>query len=33
LKDTRTKAMDRKLRDVAVLEITEEKEAVLLIEI
>ena len=33
LKDTRTKAMDRKLRDVAVLEITEDKEAVLLIEV
>ncbi|WP_432745267.1 DNA recombination protein RmuC [Methylobacter sp. G7] len=32
LKDTRTKAMQRKLRDVAVLEITEDKEAVLLLE-
>jgi DNA recombination protein RmuC len=32
LKDTRTKAMERKLRDVAVLEITEDKEAVLLLE-
>jgi DNA recombination protein RmuC len=32
LKDTRTKAMERKLRDVAILEITEDKEAVLLLE-
>ena len=32
LKDTRTKAMERKLRDVAVLEITEDKDAVLLLE-
>ncbi len=32
LKDTRTKAMERKLRDVAVLEITEDKEAILLLE-
>lgn len=32
LKDTRTKAMERKLRDVAVLEIMEDKEAVLLLE-
>jgi DNA recombination protein RmuC len=33
LKDTRTKAMERKLRDVAVLEITEDKEPVLLLDI
>ena len=33
LKDTRTKAMERKLRDVAVLEITEEKDPVLLLDI
>ena len=33
LKDTRTKAIERKLRDVAVLEITEEKDPVLLLDI
>jgi DNA recombination protein RmuC len=33
LKDTRTKAMERKLRDVAVLEVAEDKEPVLLLEI
>ena len=32
LKDTRTKAMERKLRDVAVLEITENKEVVVLLD-
>jgi DNA recombination protein RmuC len=32
LKDTRTKAMERKLRDVAALEIIEEKETVVLLE-
>lgn len=32
LKDTRTKAMERKLRDVAVLELTEEKETLVLLD-
>ncbi len=32
LKDTRTKAMERKLRDVAVLEITQDKEVVVILE-